>query len=155
TFTESSVMAVESRSGPPHLWRALERGPKPATLDPVVDEVQRPRVLVVDDDSQVAKALTRMLRKYCLVEVACSVDEAEIVLREKNDFTLIRCDLLLPVRGGLELYRSLRNNHSPLAERLAFMTGLGEDAVEADEFREVPCLGKPIDLDRVRQLLER
>ena len=148
-------MITESRVEPHELSRPLEQGSQPATLDPVVDEVQRPRVLVVDDDSHVAKALTRMLRKYCLVEVARSVDEAERVLQEKTDFTLILCDLLLPVRGGLELYRSLRETRSPLAQRLAFMTGLGEDATEAQEFREVPCLGKPIDLDRVRQLLDR
>ena len=146
---------IESRVDAHELERPLERGLQATTLDPVVDEVQRPRVLVVDDDSHVAKALTRMLRKYCLVEVARSVDEAERLLQEKTDFTLILCDLLLPVRGGLELYRSLRDTHSPLAERLAFMTGLGEDATEAQEFREVPCLGKPIDLDRVRQLLDR
>lgn len=96
-----------------------------------------------------------MLKKYCLVEVARSVDEAEVLLQSDTDFTLILCDLLLPVRGGLDLYRSLRDTHSPLAERLAFITGLGEDATEAHEFREVPCLGKPIDLERVRQLLDR
>lgn len=134
---------------------SLEQPRQPGTLMTVVEIAQRPRVLVVDDDSHVAKALTRMLRKYCQVEVARSVDEAEEVLQAKDDFTLILCDLLLPVRGGLELYRELRRRASPMAERLAFMTGMGDDATEAQEFREVPCLGKPIDLQRVRELLER
>jgi len=123
------------------------------TLDVVTNETPLPRVLVVDDDSHVVRALTRMLRKYCQVNVAHSVDEAEEVLEHDKDFTLILCDLLLPVRGGLEFYRALQMKNARLAKRVAFMTGLGEDASEAREFREVPCLGKPLDLDRVRELL--
>lgn len=110
---------------------------------------------MVDDDAHVAKALRRMLKRVCDVEVASSVDEAERLLTEQNDYALILCDLLLPHRGGLDLYRALRQQNPVLAERLAFMTGMGEDALEAREFAEVPCLGKPVALDRVRQLLER
>lgn len=125
------------------------------TLGVVTDETPRPRVLVVDDDSHVVRALTRMLRKYCEVNVAHSVDEAEALLHQDSDFSLILCDLLLPVRGGLDFYRALRERHEGLAKRVAFMTGLGDDASEAKEFQEVPCLGKPLDIDKVRELLTR
>lgn len=109
---------------------------------------------MVDDDAHVAKALSRMLKRVCHVEVASSVDEAELILSER-DYALILCDLLLPNRGGLELYRALRRQRPDVAARLAFMTGMGEDATEAKEFSEVPCLGKPVALEKVRQLLER
>lgn len=113
-----------------------------------------PRVLLIDDDIHVSKALARVLRQFCEVEIVLSVDEAEQRLASGSEFTLILCDLLLPQRGGLELYRGLVATNSKMARKLAFMTGLGDDAEEAEEFREVPCLGKPLDMARVRALLD-
>ena len=88
------------------------------------------RVLVVDDDVHVARALRRMLKKVCHVELATSVDEAERKLDVERDFALILCDLLLPRRGGVDLYRVLRETNPSMAARLAFMTGMGEDGVQ-------------------------
>lgn len=114
---------------------------------------QKLRVLVVDDDHFVGKAITRILRRFADPVVASSVDEAERHLAEESDFALILCDLLLPERNGIELLRSLRAHRPELAGRLAFMTGLGDDAEEAREFPDVPCLGKPVNVDRIRELL--
>lgn len=113
-----------------------------------------PRVLLVDDDVHVSKALARILRQFCEVEIVLSVDEAERRLASDSNFTLILCDLLLPQRGGIDLYRSLLTSGSTMVRKIAFMTGLGDDAEEAEEFREVPCLGKPLDMSRVRALLD-
>lgn len=110
---------------------------------------------MVDDDAYVARALARMLKKYCQVQVASSVDEAEALVESGADYELILCDVLLPDRQGSELYLSLAQSGSPLAARLAFMTGLGGDAEEASEFSQVPCLGKPIALGDVQALLQR
>lgn len=112
------------------------------------------RVLLVDDDAHVSRALARVLRRFCEVEVALSVEEAERTLAQDHAFTLILCDLMLADRSGLDLYRSLVSQGSAMARKMAFMTGLGDDAPEADEFREVPCLGKPLDIARVRALLD-
>ncbi len=121
--------------------------------DPFSGTVAR-KVLIIDDDAHVSKALARVLRRFCQVEIALSVSEAERVLTSDQSFSLILCDLILPDRSGLDLYRTLVDQRSTMARRLAFMTGLGDDAPEAEEFREVPCLGKPLDIPRVRALLD-
>ncbi len=118
-----------------------------------VEEAQVPRVLLVDDDAHVARALVRVLKRYCDVEVAHSVAEAESLLEESESFDLILCDLRLPVRGGADFYRSLRKRDLSQARRVAFMTGMGDDAMAGDELEEVPCFGKPIDLAMVRDLI--
>jgi len=112
------------------------------------------RVLLVDDDVHVSRALARVLRRFCEVEIASSVEDAERYLAQDARFDLILCDLILPERGGLDLYRGLVAQGSTLARRIAFMTGLGDDAPEAEECREVPCLGKPLDITRVHALLD-
>ncbi len=117
----------------------------------VSTEVQR--VLLVDDDAHVSKALARVLRRFCQVEIALSIDEAERRLEQDQQFSLILCDLILPDRTGIELYKGLMAQGSKLAQRVAFMTGLGDDPPEVEAFSEVPCLGKPLDIDRVKALL--
>lgn len=114
---------------------------------------QRVRVLIVDDDHYVGKAMTRLLRRFAEPVVASSVDEAEQRICDSADFALILCDLLLPDRNGIELLKSVRTTHPELAERIAFMTGLGDDAEEASEYPDVPCLGKPVNVNRIRELL--
>jgi DNA-binding NtrC family response regulator len=126
-------------------------GPNPGEI---VVEPRLKRLLLVDDDAHVSRALARVLRRFCDVEIVLSVEEAESRLAEGNGFDLILCDLILPERTGLDLYRGLVARGSEMASRMAFMTGLGDDAAEAEEFREVPCLGKPVDITRVRALLD-
>ena len=117
------------------------------------DETKRQRVLLVDDDVHVSKALARLLRRFCDVEIVPSIAEAQRLLTADREFALILCDLLLADGSGLDLYRWLLSTGSTLTDKVAFMTGLGDDAPEAEEVSEVPCLGKPLDIERVRALL--
>ena len=117
------------------------------------EATKRQRVLLVDDDVHVSKALARLLRRFCDVEIVQSIEEAQRLLALDSAFALVLCDLLLADGSGLELYRWLLSTDSPLTDKVAFMTGLGDDAPEAEEFSEVPCLGKPLDIERVRAML--
>jgi len=112
----------------------------------------KPKILLVDDDQQVTRSLARVFGRTCQVETARSVQDAEEFLARGEEVHLILCDLLLPQRGGLDFYRSLKEEGSPLVGKVAFMTGLGEDAVDAAAFPEVPCLGKPLNIDKVVEL---
>lgn len=119
------------------------------------DVTDKQRVLLVDDDAHVSKALARMLRRFCDVESVQSIEEAQRLLTSDASFSLVLCDLMLADGSGLDLYRWLLSKGSSLTGKVVFMTGLGDDAPEADEFPEVPCLGKPLDIERVRALLAR
>lgn len=117
--------------------------------------MDRPRILLVDDDLQVTRSLARVFQRSCEVETVLSVEDAEEYLARGEEFHLILCDLLLPDRGGLDFYRALKEGGSPFTDRVAFMTGLGDDAEEAHVFPEVPCLGKPLNIDQVIELARR
>ncbi len=117
--------------------------------------MDKPKILLVDDDLQVTRSLARVFRRTCEVETVLSVEDAEEFLARGEEVHLILCDLLLPERGGVDFYRALKKEGSPFTDRVAFMTGLGEDAQDAAVFPEVPCLGKPLNIDLVVELARR
>lgn|GEM_PF-800368 len=115
-------------------------------------EVALLRILLVEDDGLVSRALSRTLSRFSHVVVAAGVDAAAGCLESDTCFDLILCDVFLGPRSGIDLYRILVERDPELASRLAFMTGLGDRPDELAEFRHVPCLAKPID-PRAAQLL--
>jgi CheY-like chemotaxis protein len=112
------------------------------------------RILLVEDDGLVSKALARLLGRFAEVSVAGCLAAAVEHLERDPRYDLILCDVLLGCESGTDLYRILTDRPGDLATRLAFMTGLGEYAEELSEFRHVPCLPKPIDTGAARRLAE-
>jgi CheY-like chemotaxis protein len=115
------------------------------------------RILLVEDDQLVCKALARLLGRSAEVTPVSSVGAAVAQLGEGSDYDLILCDVMLGTESGTELYRILETRHPSLelTSRLAFMTGLGDEAEELAEFRHVPCLTKPIDTGAALKLAEK
>lgn len=113
--------------------------------------LDRPRLLLVDDDLTVLRSLERVLSRFLHVTIVDSVERAEQILSHGESFDLIACDLLLPRRGGVEFYRGLRAAGSELADRLVFLSGYGAECDAAQAHPEVRCLAKPLD---VRLLVE-
>jgi PAS domain S-box-containing protein len=117
---------------------------------PVVhdDVPTRPvRVLVVDDEPLIARAIRRMLRGMHDVECVESGEAALARLRAGEHFDVVLCDLMMPVVSGRELYEQVRSMSSPLAERFIFITG-GAFTAESSEFAAScprPLLEKPLD----------
>ena len=70
--------------------------------------VERPRVLVVDDDAALAEMLTLVLRNEgFLSEIVTRGDEAMAVFRSfRPDVVLL--DLMLPGRDGIDVCREIR-----------------------------------------------
>jgi len=109
------------------------------------------RVLIVEDERFVVRALERGLSQLAEV-VSCScVDEALAVLAADDGFDVVMSDLGLVRASGLELYAALEGRHDHLQRRFILMTG--EDLTNARV--EVEILRKPFDLDTVRTLITR
>lgn len=97
----------------------------------------RRRVLVVDDEPALGRALRRSLRDHHEVEVAGGVDEAERLVAAQH-FDVIVCDLLMPGRDGVELFEALIARDARWRTRFLFMTG-GTVAARTEAFRlEMP-----------------
>jgi DNA-binding NtrC family response regulator len=124
--------------------------PAAAEADAKVTTALR-RVLVVDDDVGVSRAIARLLRRYD-VTTARSADEALEHVRRDPPFDVVFSDLRMPDKDGLAFHAALMEVDPVLARRTAFVTSaLGERDLFEIRRRGVPIFDKPIN---VRKLLD-
>lgn len=83
----------------------------------------RPRILVVDDEPRMGKAMERLLSQRYRVAVVASARAALELLAADPAFDGMLCDLMMPEMDGMELFETLRRSHPDLASRMVFMTG--------------------------------
>lgn len=125
-----------------------------ATTSQLESASQR-RVLVVDDDPLVLRALTRILARDFEVAAARNGREALDMVRAGGIFDAMLCDLMMPELSGIELHEVLVQDDPELAKRTVFLTG-GAFSGSAQTFLDTvgqPHLEKPVDLKTVRDLL--
>jgi PAS domain S-box-containing protein len=113
------------------------------------------RVLVIDDEGRVLKALARMLGSTH--QVTCVHDAQEALARSRggNNFDVVLCDVMLPSMTGLELYEKLTLERPDLAERFIFMTGGGFSPRIQQQLDGTgrPMIEKPLDQARLFELI--
>jgi PAS domain S-box-containing protein len=100
---------------------------------------RRGRILVVDDEPMVLRALQRTLESDHEVTAMSSAAEALCLLAQDPNFDLILCDLMMPDATGMDLYESLLAR-SELAQRVVFLTGGAFTPRAADFLAAVPNL---------------
>jgi CheY-like chemotaxis protein len=132
----------------------LPLGDAPAVVPSVLDGASQPvpslRLLVVDDEPAVARAIERALPGM-VVEVCTSGRDA---LRRcaSSAFDAVICDVEMP-DGGLDLYDRLCA--LGLGARVVFVTGGALAAVTRERLAQldVPKLEKPLDIEQLRDVL--
>ena len=132
---------------------ALESAPEPVLSRPT----ERPRVLVVDDEPLLLSAFRRVLGSDHEVQVALGAMEALQVLRTRQRFTAIVCDLMMPGMDGPSFYEHVASAWPELTERFIFLSG-GAFTDRARSFvagLPRPVLDKPIDWGRLRWEIAR
>lgn len=145
---EEAMLAFTSQFRPP--------GPALRSVPPTSAERQaKPRVLVVDDDPLITKALRRSLVGF-EVTAANSGDEALGAIGSVA-FDAVLCDVMMPEVTGIDLYHQVALTHPGLARRFVLLTGgtFGEGVDE--DMDEVPCpvLKKPIDVPEIARVLRQ
>lgn len=115
----------------------------------------RARVLVVDDEEMVGRALASALGGEHLVVCCTSARQALERLREGERFDVLLSDLAMPEMTGIELHRVLQVEYPELAAGAVFITGAAftPSARTFFEHTENPWLNKPLDLSRLRALV--
>jgi signal transduction histidine kinase/CheY-like chemotaxis protein len=118
--------------------RTSEDGPAPAS-----ERRHRSRVLVVDDETAICRALRRVLAKH---EVRALHDgQAALALLEHDDFDVVVCDLMMPGMSGPKLYAAACELRPSLKKRFIFISGgtLSEDSARFLDSCECTVLPKP------------
>ena len=115
----------------------------------------RARILIVDDELYVRRALQRVLSHHDVV-LAADGSEAVACLQSQS-FDAILCDLILPTMSGMEVYRHACKHTPDNAQRFIFLTGGSLDRKTDDFLAEVknPVLEKPFDTKRMRELVDQ
>jgi signal transduction histidine kinase len=112
------------------------------------------RVLIVDDEEEVARAVARLLPADA-VTLAHSGREALALFDAGRRFDLILCDVMMPDLTGMDLFERLRVSDRDAADAMVFMT-VGTFTDRAQAFRASVSnlfLDKPIALTTLRALV--
>jgi CheY-like chemotaxis protein/two-component sensor histidine kinase len=118
---------------------------------------RRGRVLVVDDEPLVARAMGRVLAAHEVVVCGGARAALAELEREGEAFDVVICDLMMPEMTGMDLHAHLAAIAPALAERIVFVTG-GAFTDRAREFLASvpnPQLEKPFDPSALRELVAR
>ncbi len=113
-----------------------------------------PKVLVCEDDADVAYILTNLLEQEGLSgDIAATASSARELL-EKNDYSLLLLDLVLPDANGLELVRELRKADKTRKLPIIVISGRaneGRKEFNGDAVTVADWLQKPVDRERLSQ----
>lgn len=127
--------------------------PKVETLAPARVESHGARILLIDDEAALGRALRMLLGDHDVVAVTCA-QEALKKLATGERFDVILCDLMMPDMSGIDLYDQIDPAHR---DRVVFMTG-GAFTPQARDFLarcERPHLDKPFSENALRDAIER
>ena len=117
--------------------------------------VARGRILFVDDDVMLGKAMRRALGKQHEVVVKSSAREALGLLLGGDTYDVIFCDLMMPDVTGMDFHAELAARLPGVAARVVFLTGGAFTARAVEFLRTVPNaqLDKPVNLPALRDLI--
>lgn len=117
-----------------------------------------PQVLVIDDDPALIRSISRTLFGRCEVTTAFNGQEGlERILAAREPWTLVLCDMTMPVLNGREFHQQLLRRSPELAARVVFMSG-GAISDETHAFLASipnPKLEKPFTTRALLALLEQ
>ncbi len=127
--------------------------PTPSQLEPVAP--RRARILVIDDEPVVARAMRRMLPDHD-VSIVLDARHALASFEQAGPFDVIICDLMMPDISGVDLYVQSCDRWPELGSRFLFMTGgaVTPKARELLQRGDTRCLHKPVQSEELLAMVE-
>src|SRR5438309_3757945 len=113
------------------------------------------RVLIVEDDSAARVGLEQLVKSWGFV--AESASDGEEALEKVTTFrpAIVISDVVMPRMDGLALLRALQSQGADVTTLLLTAQGTVETAVEAMKEGAYDYLTKPIDIQRLKILLDK
>ncbi len=147
---------------PRELWDrkfAEHRHPFRVPEAPPVESVSRPLVLVVEDEPDIQRVAAHVVTTlgYGMVMATNGAEGLELARRYKPD--LVLSDALLPKMDGRDLCRTIKTDPDLAGIKVVVMTALYTSAKHHSDafrvFRVDDYLAKPVDVERLRAVLQR
>jgi PAS domain S-box-containing protein len=154
---QGATLTLEMRSlAPP-----VADGPKPTSAERTSNEAsacagdsERLRILLVDDNADTLKSLTKLLAMRGLDVVPADCQAAALALASDGEFDVLVSDIELPDGNGLELLARLRD-HRPLAGIALSGFGASEDIKLSLAAGFALHLVKPVDFRRLERAIRQ
>jgi two-component system response regulator HydG len=135
---------------------------KPLDFDQLLELIKQATgkgtmILIVDDDVNLCASMKDVLEdKGYRVTVTYNGNKA-VEKAQKNNFDIMLLDLKLPVLNGLETYLSIRDFRPNVVAIMitGYRKEMSELVQQALKECVYNCLEKPIDMDKLVELLER
>ena len=117
--------------------------------------VSRARVLIVEDEAALARALSEQIGRVHDVSVAPNADAALPLVQRGERFDVVLCDLRMPGMSGDAFYAEVAARDPDLARAFVFMTGVGFGADVESFLAEAgrPVLEKPFTTEQALEAI--
>ncbi len=116
---------------------------------------EKKKILVVDDDIDIVRIVSRMLsREDFDVETACSGEEAlEKVKSRRPDIILL--DIMMPRMNGLEVLRRIKGLDTSI--RIVMITAFGDidSYLDAMEWGAMEYINKPFETEELIRMINK
>ena len=118
-------------------------------------DLERQRILVVDDDPHMQEGIRVSLSRgnYEIVVVSDGLQAIEAI--ERNDFDLVITDQQMPQMSGLELLATLQQRESSIPIVMITAYGTITQAVEAMQLGAADFITKPFSSPYLLRVVER
>src|SRR5215469_1951802 len=113
------------------------------------------KILVVDDEQGLCAGVQEALRREGYMVDAMTDAPAALKLAQQRLYNLVISDMKMPALSGLELLAQVRAHNRDTLFILMTAYGTVENAVEAMKQGAYDYLPKPIDMKRLRALVEK
>jgi two-component system response regulator AtoC len=113
------------------------------------------RVLVVDDEEKMRRALQILLGKLGLPAVAAEHGEAALAALASEQIDLVLTDVRLPGMSGIDLLERIRENDASIPVVVLTAYGTIQDAVRAMRLGAFDYLLKPFELDALEAIVRK
>lgn len=126
----------------------------PVSTPPLSPPTSRYRVLVVDDEPAVLKAMTRLLRFHEVTAVEGGQQALKAI--DAHDYDAIVCDITMPEVDGLAVYEHVKRHKPEMLERIIFCSGGIASQRVRDFFANCqnPRVDKPVSASILMQIIE-
>lgn len=116
----------------------------------------RARILVVDDEIAIGKAIRRILNREHHVTLEPDA-RAALQRLETETYDVVFCDLMMPNMSGMEFFDELAARSPQVAERIVFVTGGAFSPRSVDFLKRIrnECIAKPFSREDVATAVRR
>lgn len=112
-------------------------------------------LLVIDDEESVRYSFRRVFQGEDVQVLTAGTAAQGLTAVEKHSPDVVVLDLQLPDRSGLEVFKEIHDRHPKRPVIFITAHGTTETAIEAMKGGAFDYLVKPVDLDRLSQILGR